>query len=207
MAQGRPARLFEQRLAAQAVTLHDGAQAPQGFYLDLADALDRDVSDQAGGLFHQLAGVLFDREAECRCLSHRSENPNRIIRQGRRSAGADQSGTNVIRAIHGVVDGIVAQVQGNGIDGEIAVAQVLFEARSAIGGKIKIGEFQLESFSLKRGDNILITGPTTGVIKTKVEELRVDDQEVEEVAKGDFFSIPITEKIRPSDKLYKIVKA
>ncbi|MCB0835424.1 MAG: U32 family peptidase [Bacteroidetes bacterium] len=73
--------------------------------------------------------------------------------------------------------------------------------------KIKVGEFQLESFSLKRGDNILITGPTTGVIKTKVEELRVDDQEVEEVAKGDFFSIPITEKIRPSDKLYKIVKA
>jgi len=71
--------------------------------------------------------------------------------------------------------------------------------------KIKVGEFQMESHSLKKGDNILITGPTTGVIKTAVEELRVDDTSVENVAKGDVFSIPIPEIIRPSDKLYKVV--
>lgn len=71
--------------------------------------------------------------------------------------------------------------------------------------KIKVGEFVLDTHSLKSGDEILITGPTTGVIKTTVEELRVDDSKVEEVKKGDVFSTPIGEQIRPSDKLYKIV--
>ncbi len=73
--------------------------------------------------------------------------------------------------------------------------------------KIKVGEFQLASYSLKYGDNILITGPTTGVIKTMVKELRVDGKNVKEVVKGDLFSLPIPERIRPSDKLYKIIKA
>ncbi len=71
--------------------------------------------------------------------------------------------------------------------------------------KIKVGEFVLETHSLKTGDKILITGPTTGVIETSVEEIRVDDIIVEEVQKGEHFSIRIDDPIRASDKLYKVV--
>ncbi|HFB99891.1 MAG TPA: U32 family peptidase, partial [Phaeodactylibacter sp.] len=71
--------------------------------------------------------------------------------------------------------------------------------------KIGIGEFKIESHQLKKGDNLLITGPTTGVIETTADEIRVDDHPVDEVSKGTSFSIKVPEKIRPSDKLYKIV--
>lgn len=71
--------------------------------------------------------------------------------------------------------------------------------------KLSVGEFELETHSLQLGDEILITGPTTGVIQTLVNELRLNEQSVEEVNKGDVFSMPIAEKIRPSDKLYKVI--
>jgi putative protease len=51
----------------------------------------------------------------------------------------------------------------------------------------------------------MISGPTTGMVKTTVKELRVDNEKVDEVKKGDVFSTPVDEKVRPSDKLYKIV--
>ncbi len=73
--------------------------------------------------------------------------------------------------------------------------------------KVKVGEFLLESHSLKKGDKILITGPTTGVLETFAEEIRVDDKPVEEVNKGEHFSIRIEKTIRPSDKIYKVVDA
>lgn len=72
---------------------------------------------------------------------------------------------------------------------------------------IKVGEFVLESGSLEKGDEILITGPTTGVIKGTVEEMRIDDGAVDKVEKGIYFSMPIAKKVRPSDKLYKVVDA
>ncbi|MCF8371059.1 MAG: U32 family peptidase [Bacteroidales bacterium] len=71
--------------------------------------------------------------------------------------------------------------------------------------KLKVAEFQLEAGELNVGDNILITGPTTGVIEQKVEEMRVDLKATEHAKKGVKVSIPIPVKIRPSDKLYKVV--
>ncbi len=71
--------------------------------------------------------------------------------------------------------------------------------------KIHVGEFMMESHSLKSGDKILITGPNIGAFKMNVEEIRVDDMHVESVKKGDAFSIKVNETIRPSSKLYKIV--
>jgi putative protease len=72
--------------------------------------------------------------------------------------------------------------------------------------KIGVGEFILESHQLKPGDQIMIMGPTTGVIRSEVEELRVDDRSVDRVEKGAIFSTRIGEQIRPSDKLYKVVE-
>ena len=70
-----------------------------------------------------------------------------------------------------------------------------------------VAEFLLESRDLKIGDEILITGPPTGVIETKVREIRVDLKNVEQAVKGDTISVPVNEKVRRSDKLYKLVEA
>ena len=73
--------------------------------------------------------------------------------------------------------------------------------------KIGVAEFLLETRSLQVGDEILITGPTTGVIETTVKEIRVDLKPVEQTVKGDRFSIPLDTMIRRSDKLFKIVSS
>ena len=71
--------------------------------------------------------------------------------------------------------------------------------------KLGVAEFVMETQNLKIGDEILITGPTTGAISQIVEEIRVNLKPVSETIKGEHFSIKVQEKIRPSDKLYKIV--
>ena len=52
------------------------------------------------------------------------------------------------------------------------------------------------------GDNIVITGPTTGAVMLTLSEIRVDLKPVEKAVKGDRFSIKTDVKIRPSDKLF-----
>ena len=73
--------------------------------------------------------------------------------------------------------------------------------------KIGVGEFKMQAGKLAIGDEIYITGPTTGLIRTTVENLRLEDREVTEVKAGDSFSMPVKEKIRNSDKLYKVETA
>ncbi len=68
---------------------------------------------------------------------------------------------------------------------------------------IGVAEFQMESGELCVGDEIVITGPTTGAIIMTVDEIRVDLKPVERTIKGERFSIKVDTKIRPSDKLYK----
>lgn len=70
-----------------------------------------------------------------------------------------------------------------------------------------VGEFSMESHTLEVGDEILVTGPTTGVLERTIEELRVNFEKVEKASKGDVVSIFINERIRPSDRLYKVVDA
>ena len=71
--------------------------------------------------------------------------------------------------------------------------------------KIGIGDFLCEAQELHKGDKILIIGPTTGVIEQTLDEIQVDYQVVETVHKGNRFSIPVLQKIRPSDKVFKVV--
>ncbi len=68
-----------------------------------------------------------------------------------------------------------------------------------------ICEFLIEAQGVELGDELIITGPTTGVIETVMTEMRADDQPVEFVKRGTTITFPIAEKIRPSDKLYKLV--
>lgn len=74
--------------------------------------------------------------------------------------------------------------------------------------KIGIGEFILESHELQVGDTVVITGPTTGYVETVVKQIRLDTgKDVQKAVKGNTITIPLDEKIRPSDKLYKIVQS
>ena len=61
----------------------------------------------------------------------------------------------------------------------------------------------MESGELHVGDEIVITGPTTGALIATVDEIRVDLKPVEKTVKGERFSIKTTEKVRPSDRLYR----
>ena len=67
---------------------------------------------------------------------------------------------------------------------------------------IGVAEFLMEAGELHVGDEIIITGPTTGAIPMTIDEIRVDLKPVEKTVKGERFSIKVAEKIRPSDKLY-----
>lgn len=73
--------------------------------------------------------------------------------------------------------------------------------------QLQVAEFLMESHELSVGDEILITGPTTGAVETTVKEIRVDLKPVQTTQKGDTFSMPLGTKIRRSDKLYKLVTA
>lgn len=70
-----------------------------------------------------------------------------------------------------------------------------------------VAEFEMESGELRVGDEVLITGPTTGALFQTVEEIRVDLKPVPSTGKGERFSIKIAERIRASDRMYKMVQA
>ena len=67
---------------------------------------------------------------------------------------------------------------------------------------IKVAEFQMENDVLNVGDEVVISGPTTGAIILTVNEIRVNLKPVEKTVRGERFSIRVDERIRPSDKLY-----
>lgn len=69
-----------------------------------------------------------------------------------------------------------------------------------------VAEFEMESGELRVGDEVLITGPTTGALFQTVEEIRVDLKPVPSAVKGERFSIKTTERIRASDRMYKMVQ-
>ena len=70
---------------------------------------------------------------------------------------------------------------------------------------IQVAEFEMESGSLRVGDEILITGPTTGAVFQTIDEIRVALKPVSETVKGEHFSIRTAEKIRASDRMYKLI--
>ena len=76
--------------------------------------------------------------------------------------------------------------------------------------KLGVAEILVESSTLKTGDNILIIGPSTGVVEMTVPEIRVDLKETDSAEKGTYCSIPVDTSIlescegrlRRSDKVY-----
>lgn len=72
--------------------------------------------------------------------------------------------------------------------------------------KSNIAEFIIEAYDLKMGDTILVTGPTTGAQEAVVTSMMSTLCEVHLAIKGNIVTMPLDFRIRPSDKLYKLVK-
>ena len=70
--------------------------------------------------------------------------------------------------------------------------------------KLGVGEFYIEAGEFKRGDKLLIIGPTTGALYVTATDIHGDNGPVDCAKKGMRVAIPVPEKVRPSDKLYKI---
>ena len=73
--------------------------------------------------------------------------------------------------------------------------------------RLGVAEFTVEADTFQVGDKMLITGPTTGALYVTVDEIHDDVQAVQTAQQGTRVSIKVPEKVRPSDKLFKIVKA
>ncbi len=72
--------------------------------------------------------------------------------------------------------------------------------------KLGVAEFLMETQSLALGEKALITGPTTGALFIEPNEIRVALEPVEKTVKGDLFSMKVPEKVRPNDKLFKLIQ-
>ena len=64
-----------------------------------------------------------------------------------------------------------------------------------------------EAYDIKKGDKILITGPSTGARELEIEEMFVNDRPAEVAQKGDSCTLKMPFRTRLSDKLYKLVEA
>ncbi len=82
---------------------------------------------------------------------------------------------------------------------------------AAIGTKyyprLKVGEFLVESGSIKVGDRIMILGKHFGAATLLFEELVVNGNPALVANKGDKITFPFPDKISTTDKLYKIIEA
>ena len=72
--------------------------------------------------------------------------------------------------------------------------------------RLGVAEFSVEANTFSIGDKLLVTGPTTGVMYLTATEIHDNDgRPVETAPQGQRIAIPVTGKVRPSDKLFKLV--
>lgn len=72
--------------------------------------------------------------------------------------------------------------------------------------KLGVAEIAVEASEIEKDQNMLITGPTTGILKFDASEIRYDLKPVEKAEKGWRVSVPVPDKVRPNDKVYKLLK-
>jgi putative protease len=70
-----------------------------------------------------------------------------------------------------------------------------------------VAEFKIDAYDIKKGDKILITGPSTGVEELIIEDMFVNDLPFEKAIKGDNITLKLPFRVRMSDKLYKITQS
>jgi len=71
---------------------------------------------------------------------------------------------------------------------------------------LEVVEMKMESQDLHIDDELLVIGPTTGVVELKPTEIRVDLKPVPLSRKGEMCSFKVPELVRRGDKVYKLVE-
>ncbi len=69
--------------------------------------------------------------------------------------------------------------------------------------RLSVAEIKLENGDLEKGDLLLVTGPSTGVMEYRADEIHVDMKVTEKALKGEFCSLKVPSVLRRSDKVYK----
>ena len=73
--------------------------------------------------------------------------------------------------------------------------------------RLGVAEIAVEANTFAKGEKLLITGNTTGAMFLNADEVRYDLKPVEVAEQGWRVSIPVPDKVRPNDKLFKLVKS
>jgi putative protease len=72
--------------------------------------------------------------------------------------------------------------------------------------KLGVAEVAVEASTFSLGERMLITGPTTGALWLTADEIHNDDgAPIDEAPQHQRVSIPVPEKVRPNDKVFKLV--
>jgi U32 family peptidase len=69
---------------------------------------------------------------------------------------------------------------------------------------IGVAEILVEAAPISVGQDIMIIGPSTGVIELNIQEIRVDLEKCETANQGIYCSIPISNRLRRNDKVYLV---
>lgn len=72
--------------------------------------------------------------------------------------------------------------------------------------KVNAAEVKIEASEIKIGDEIYIIGPSTGVIRQKIESMQIEGNMIEKISKGNKVGIKTIDLVRPNDKIYLIKK-
>jgi U32 family peptidase len=70
--------------------------------------------------------------------------------------------------------------------------------------RLSVGEIAVQASTFKKGDKLLITGPTTGAMYLHATEIHDDNGPIEEAVQHTFVSVPVPGKVRPNDKVFRI---
>ncbi|MFK7001433.1 rhodanese-related sulfurtransferase [Flavobacterium oreochromis] len=132
------------------------------------------------------------------------QNSNKIFRKGKSEAlkfkkSGELTATSLAKATEN-------DQKSKNIRQRIAVKKILIGKGNHYYSKTQVGQFLIEADQIVLGDKVLISGPTTGNQEIIVENMFVNG-EPNSIAKiGDKITMNVPFKVRPSDKLYKIIK-
>ena len=70
--------------------------------------------------------------------------------------------------------------------------------------RLSVGEIAVQAATFKKGDKLLITGPTTGAMYLQATEIHDDNGSIEEAVQHTLVSVPVPGKVRPNDKVFRI---
>lgn len=70
--------------------------------------------------------------------------------------------------------------------------------------KSEVAEIKIESGEISVGDELLIIGPTTGVVNVKITHLIFNDIATDSASKGSLITLPCPDLVRKNDAVYNI---